>query len=470
MWATRREVNGTRVFFTPIPDFFSLAACSRRLCRNSTLDLAMPCAFACNLTIMQSRVLITGLGFVTSIGNDKTEVLSSLQAQRHGIERVTWFDNPAVPVKVLGTLKAFDCPGQDYEDWTYPDRYSIARETLRSMSPGVLYAHCATLQAVEDAGLEAAAISDPRTGLLTASAGSPGIMCEYLRQMRAVEGRRTHPMAVVSSVAGSLHFNMCAFYKIKGAGCGFVSACSSSTHALLYAAEEIRHGRQDRMLVVGAEEILPESVLPFSGMRALSPSDDPDKASRPFDRNRDGFVATGGGVTMILESEATATARGAKVYGELAGWAQAGDGYHIAISHPEGDGLRRAMLLALESAGVEPHDVQYINAHATSTQIGDLAEGRAIQSVFGVNRSPVVSSTKGLTGHGLSVAGVMEAGFCALLFEAGFAPGNSGLETPDPALGDLRLPKENVELRSDCIVSNSSGFGGGNVCLVLRRV
>jgi len=418
---------------------------------------------------MPHRVVITGLGLITSIGNDRSTVLRSLRELRHGFRRYEFLGNPDLPVKVIGAVPDFDLEGPDYQGWKIPAPYEISRETLRSLSPHGVYAHCSVLQAISDAGLTPELLSNDATGLFTASAGSPGVMHHYLAQMHRSRGHRNHPMGVVTTVSGTLHFNLCAFFKIRGAACGFVSACSSSSHALLYAGEEIRHGRQERMLVTGAEELMPETVLPFNGMRALSTNPDPDKASRPFDRDRDGFVPMGGGVTMVLEREEAARARGARILGELAGWGQAADGYHIAIPHPDGDGLRRAMEVALRDADRDAAEVDYVNAHATSTTAGDLAEGRALEALFGSKGlRPAISSTKALTGHGLSLAGVAEAAFCTLALEEGFVPGSAHIESLDPAFESLRILRASEAGTPQLIMSNSSGFGGGNVVLLLR--
>ncbi len=419
---------------------------------------------------MNHRVVVTGMGLITSIGNDPTSVVASLKGLKHGFERVIFLNNPNLPVKLAGMVKDFDVAEVDYSHWTFPERYQIGREWLRSLAPHGVFAMASMMQAVEDSGLADAELSHDETGLFTASAGSPMLMHSFLRQMHATEGRRNMPMGVVSTVAGTLHFNLSAYYKIRGATCGFVSACASSSHAMAYAVEEIRLGRQKRMFVCGAEEVTADSILPFSGMRALSTNGDPCSASRPFDRGRDGFVATAGGVTLLLEDAESAVARGAKIYAEVKGWGQASDGFHIAISHPDGEGLRRAMNYSLKMANLEVGDIDYINAHATSTQPGDLAEGKAIQALFGKAGSrPPVSSTKALTGHGLSLAGVMEAAFSVLAINEGFIPGAAHLRDRDSAFDDLNLPSQTVEAPVRHVLTNSSGFGGGNVSIVLAK-
>ncbi|GHC09049.1 beta-ketoacyl-[acyl-carrier-protein] synthase family protein [Cerasicoccus arenae] len=414
------------------------------------------------------RVAITGLGFVTSIGNDRTAVTDSLRELKHGIALSTNLTDKD-PISVLGTLKGFDTTSMDVEDWTYPSDYKIRREHLRSMSPHVLYAHCALVQAIADSGLDEHEVSSRETGLFTASAGSPRGVHFNIERMNNLGVGRVSPMAVVSSVVGSLSFNLVASFKIMGASGGFASACASSGHALGYAFDEIALGRQQRMFVVGAEDGNREAILPFAGMRALSPSKDPAAASRPFDKNRNGFVGTGGGAVMVLENLDAAKARGAKIYAELLGWGQASDGYNVAISHPEGHGLAEAMTRAMNASKVNPEQVEYINAHATSTQIGDLSEIQALRKAFPEHR-PFVSSTKALTGHGLSLASVMEAGFTAIGMHENFTPGSANITTLDPKTEGVNILTETHTSAPKIALKNSSGFGGANVTLVMRAM
>lgn len=414
--------------------------------------------------------VITGLGFITSIGNDRPTVLRSLRELRHGFESVEFFGNPDLPVKVAGTVKGFAFPTPNWRDWVWPDHFAVDRELLRGLAPHGVYALCALQQALADAGLDPAALAGGQTGLFCASAGSPFLLGHFLNQMYATRGERGNPMGIISSIAGTLNFNLAAHYKISGAVCGFVSACASSSHALGYAMDEIRLGRQQRMLVVGAEDMTAESIVSFSTLRALSNNPDPATASRPFDRRRDGFVGTGGAVALVVEDAALACRRGARIYAELVGWGQAGDGYSVATSHPDGAGLREAMRRTLADARVDANEVSYVNAHATSTPAGDRSEALALQAVFTSNGAkPRVSSTKALTGHGLSLAGAMEAAFCALAVAEGFIPGAAHLEEPDPVCAGLDLPRVSLCEAPRLVLNNSSGFGGSNVCHLLRR-
>jgi 3-oxoacyl-[acyl-carrier-protein] synthase-1 len=322
---------------------------------------------------------------------------------------------------------------------------------------------------VADAGLAPEDISNPDTGLFAASAGSPGMLSLYMQRMHELGVMRCSPLGVVASIAGTVQFNLVAHRQIQGSSTGFASACASSSHAIGYACDEIALGRQKRMFVVGAEDGNVETILPFASMRALSLNPDPNTASRPFDRERDGFVGTGGATVLVLESEGEVVRRGVAPYAEMAGWGQSSDGHNVAISHPDGTGLRRATERALRAAGIGPEMVDYINAHATSTPIGDVSEARAIHAVFsGAGHRPAVSSTKALTGHGLSLAGAMETGFCALAMREGFMPGSAHIEHLDPEVGDLNIIRQTIAIRPKVVLNHSSGFGGANVSLVLR--
>ncbi len=415
------------------------------------------------------RVFITGLGFVTSIGNDAATVADNLRALRHGFELYPPFQKPDILCKVVGTIKGFFTDSVDPEDWTWPSAYEIKRETIRSMAPHGLFAHCAFLQAVADARLGEEDISNRSTGLFAASGGSPMLTYFHHDRLLKLGPARCSPMGIVASIVGTLNFNLVAAFKIQGASCGFSSACASSAHAMAYAFDEISLGRQSRMFVVGGEDGNRDAILPFAGMRTLSLQSDPDLASRPFDAARDGFVGTGGGVVVVLESEAEAARRGVAPYCELLGWGQASDGYNVAISHPEGTGSRLAMENALKATGVDPEEVAYVNAHATSTLIGDVSEARALKSVFSDKGAhPAISSTKALTGHGLSLAGAMEVGFCALAMRQGFVPGSAHISNLDPACEGLNILRATRPGAPGVVLKNSSGFGGANVALILK--
>lgn len=415
------------------------------------------------------KVFITGLGFVTSIGNDAETVSASLRELRHGFELYPPFQKPDTACKVTGTVKGFNTDSPDPEDWTWPAGYEIKRETIRSMAPHGLFAHCAMLQAIRDAGLGEDDVSNRNTGLYAASGGSPMLTHFHHERMVRLGPARCSPMGIVASIVGTLNFNLVAAFRIQGASCGFSSACASSAHALGYAFDDIALGRQKRMFVVGGEDGNTDAILPFVGMRTLSLQSDPALASRPFDVARDGFVGTGGGVVAVLESEEEVARRGATAYCEVVGWGQASDGYNVAISHPDGAGLRLAMENAFAATKVAPGDIDYVNAHATSTLIGDVSEARALKAVFGAGRQrPAISSTKALTGHGLSLAGVMEVGFCALMMRLGFTSGSAHITKLDPACEGLNILRATRPGGPRMALKNSSGFGGANVALILR--
>jgi 3-oxoacyl-[acyl-carrier-protein] synthase-1 len=410
------------------------------------------------------------MGFVSSIGNDGDAVAESLIQLRHGIELYPPFDKPDAPVKVLGTIKGFEVDSADFEDWTYPDDYRIKREVLRGLAPHGVYAYCSMLQAINDASLEPPDISNGLTGLYAASAGSPFLMRQNFNRMDTLGVMRCSPTGIVASIAGTLNFNLVAAFQIRGVSCGFSSACASSGHGIGYAIEDIRSGRQNRMFVVGAEDCNRYSILPFAGMRALSLKTDPTQASQPFDADRSGFVGTGGACVMVLESEKEVERRGVTPYAELAGWGQASDGHSVAMSHPDGIGLRDAMQLAVNDADFQIGDVDHINAHATSTPIGDISEVRAIKAVFGEDHDrPLISSTKALTGHGLSLSSVLEAGFVALGMRRGFTSGSAHIRNLDPECEGLAILRETIGRSPELALCNSSGFGGSNVVIVLRK-
>jgi len=415
-------------------------------------------------------VWITGMGLITSIGNDRSSVLTSLREMKHGIENPPMLQVDESPVKVAGTVKEFEVDSSDPEDWIYPQQYRVPRATLRSFSPHVLYSWCALQQAIEDANLSEQDIQHPESGLYTSSGGSMRTIHKHFEKMDQRGVMACNPLAIVASIAGTLTFNLVAALGVRGSSTGLVSACASSGHALGTAIDEIRLGRQKRMLVVGAEDCNFESIVPFCGMRALSLETDPNQASRPFDVKRNGFVGTGGSVCLVLETQSEAERRGVTPYARFLGWGQGSDGHNVAISHPQGRGLQDAMTKALRDAQIGPNDIDYINAHAPSTSIGDASEMKALKSVFPAPQQVKVSSTKALTGHGLSLSSIMEAAFCCLALKEGFLPGSANVTEPDPELGHLDLLQTSFEIQANRIMSNSSGFGGANVSVVFEKI
>jgi 3-oxoacyl-[acyl-carrier-protein] synthase-1 len=415
------------------------------------------------------RAVITGLGFITSIGNSRAEVLDSLRAVRTGVERFHEFEAPNIPVKLAGTVKGFEFSDTSFEDWVYPERYKIPREVLRPMTPNALYAYFAMREAIEDAALPPELVSNEETGLTCASGGSMWMAYDNLHTMVTRGVMRCQPMAIINSIPGSLYINLTPAFKIKGPSLGLSSACSSSAHALGLAFDMVRQGRQKAVFVVGAEDCNKYTILPFATVRALSVQTDPEKSPCAFDVKRDGFVGTGGATVLVVEELEQAQARRApRIYAELLGWGQASDGYNVLAPEPTGEGLARTMRLALADADLPPEKLDYINAHATSTSFGDASEIQAIKAVFKDGKTPLVSSTKSLTGHGLSLAGAMEAGFCCLALHDKFTPVSAHITELDPVCEGVPIVTEPTDAVPRLVMNNSSGFGGTNVSIVMR--
>ena len=419
------------------------------------------------------RAVVTGLGFITSIGHGRAEVLESLRAGRSGVEVHPQFDRPEIPVKLAGTVKGFEFLHAQPESWKWPPGLEIPRAQLRSLPPHGVFAHAAMQEAIADAGLSPGQVASPGTGMFCASAGSTWLQHRHVEKMLREGILRCPPLSVAASIAGTLNFNLTAHFKIQGASGGFVSACASSAHAFGAALDLIRLGRQDVMFVVGAEDGDLFSLLPFASCRALTRATNPRVSPCAFDVKRDGFAGTGGAAVLVLEELAHARARGAHVYAEAAGWGQTSDGHDVMAPEPDGLGLERAMGAALADAGWQPGEVDYVNAHATSTPAGDRAELRALRRVFAADgphrASPAISSTKSQTGHALSMAGAMEAAFCCLALREGFLPGSINITELDPEAAGLNIVMAPTSAAPARVLSNSSGFGGANVVLAFQR-
>lgn len=416
---------------------------------------------------MAFRIVVTGIGFTSCIGNSKTQVANSLESLTSGIQEHHFYDNPNLRVKAIGKPTGFEFPSSNWRSWELPQDLKIDSSILRSLPPHGVYAYAALQEAMADAGFAKADLANSDTGLYCASAGSPMLLHNNLSALEKANGERGNPMGILSSISGSLNFNLGSWLGNQGTNCGFVSACTSSSHALGYAFDDIALGRQKRAIVVGAEDATAESLMPFAAMRALSTNPDITRASRPFDAGRDGFVGAGGSAVLILEEETAAKKRGAEIYATFESWAQTSDGYHRASPHPEGHGLQKAIRRAIEIAGVNPDDIDYINAHATSTIAGDAAEATAIGNVFS-QQQPLTSSTKALTGHGLSMAGALEAAICCLSLKKQLIPGNAHLEKLAPECAHLNIPLKSENRPINRVLNNSSGFGGSNVCHVFK--
>lgn len=416
-----------------------------------------------------NRVVVTGLGFISSIGNDRAAVLQSLREGRCGIEVMPELAAANDRVKLAGTVKGFAFPTADPLDWTFPAHVQFSRSQLRTLVPNAVFASVAMDEAIRDAQLDPALVSSPQTGLYCASAGSSWMTHVALDSVLNRGPARTSAPTVVTGMPNSLHLNLTAKFAIKGASVGFSSACASSAHALGSACDLIRLGRQKIMFVVGAEDCHPCNILPFASLRALSAQSDPALAPRPFDVNRDGFIITGGGAALVLEDAEHAAARRATIYAEVKGWGQATDGYDVVAPDPSGNGLARTMTNALQDAHLDASAIDYLNAHATATAAGDLAELNALKTVFTGDKRPKVSSTKALTGHGLSLAGALEAGICCLALHEGFMPASAKIQNLDPACDGIPILTKRCDEAPRMTMSNSSGFGGANVALIFGK-
>lgn len=403
----------------------------------------------------QRRVVVTGLGIVSCIGNDVATVTDALRQSRSGITHVAEYAELGLNSQVAGIP---DVSGEP----------AIDRKARRFMADAAIYAHHAMRKAVNDARLTAAEIADPRTGLIVGSGvGSPYQHVKAAEIFRSRGLSKLTPYYVPQVMGSTTSACLAMAYGIQGPSYSITSACASSAHCIGNAADQIRFGLMDRAFVGGAEEVCWTSTMLFDAMGALSTKHNatPLTASRPFDRDRDGFVIAGGAGILVLEAEEVARARGATIYAEIAGYAACSDGKDMV--QPDARGAARAMRSAIANAG-NPQ-IDYINTHATSTPLGDAAELEGIRQVFG-DSTPAVSSTKGLTGHAIAASGVQEAIYCLLMMEHGFIAGSANLFDPDPVTTGIPIVRKTTDGRIDHALSNSIGFGGSNVSLIFRRV
>jgi len=415
------------------------------------------------------RVVITGLGFVSSIGNSQHCVLESLRSGATGIGIHPELEAAEAPVRLAGLISGFDFPSVYPQSWKWPPHVKIPREHLRSLPPHGVYAHVALQEALGQAQLSGELLRSDQTGLLTASVGSAQLLYRHLEKMLTHGIAQCHPFVMTSSIAGTLNFNLAASLGIRGVSGGCVSACASSAQALGLAFDQIRLERQKRMIVVGAEDCDLFSILPFASFHALTRSRDPRDSPCAFDCRRDGFAATGGAAALVLEEKDSALQRGATLLAEITGWGWTSDGFHPMSPDPTGEGIARAMGMALDQAGLPPAEIDYVNAHASSTQAGDKAEAVALAGFF-EGATPWISSTKSQTGHALSMAGALEAGICVLALQHGLVPANLNLRDPDPTAASLRLAARPERAAIRHVLSNSSGFGGVNVSLIFKKI
>jgi 3-oxoacyl-[acyl-carrier-protein] synthase-1 len=400
------------------------------------------------------RVVVTGLGIVSSIGNNQGEVTDSLKAGRSGIEFNSEFAEMGFRSHVHGSVHI------DIDAL-------IDRKIRRFMGDAAAYNYIAMQQAIEDAGLGEAQVSHPRVGLIVGSGGASHANTVAAADILRAKGiRRVGPYMVPRTMGSTTSANLATAFRIKGVNYSISSACSTSAHCIGNALEQIQLGKQDMVFAGGGEELGWEGAMMFDAMGALSSryNETPEKASRAYDADRDGFVISGGGGVLVLEELEHARARGAKIYAELAGYGATSDGFDMV--QPSGEGAVRCMHLALE--GVEGK-VDYINAHGTSTPAGDMKELEAIREVFG-NDIPPVSSTKSLTGHALGAAGVNEAIYSLLMMQHNFLTVSANIENLDTAAEGMPILLERKDnVAAEIMLSNSFGFGGTNACLVFRR-
>jgi len=408
------------------------------------------------------RVVVTGIGLITPVAVGTDENWSGLIAGRSGLGPITRFDPTEHLVRIAGEVKDFDAV-----EWVG------GRKNARKMDRFIHFAMAATKLAFADAGLDYPVTNPERTGVIIGvGMGGLATIEEAAEVLRTKGPKRLSPFMLPRLLANLAPGQVSILIGSHGPNWCPVSACATGAHGVGEAARLISHGDLDVAVAGGAEAtITPLGVGGFAAMRALSTrNDDPQGASRPFDADRDGFVAAEGSGVLILESEAYARARGARIIAEIAGYGQSADGYHITQPDPDGKGAQSAMRRALTNAGLEPDAVDYINAHGTSTPINDATESKAIESVFGDHaRKLWVSSTKSMTGHMLGAAGAVEAGVCALAISRGEVPPTINQITPDPECRLDYVPNTARRGRIDVALSNSFGFGGTNVSLVLRR-
>ncbi len=401
------------------------------------------------------RVVVTGLGIVCSIGNNKQEVITSLRTGRSGIcfhapyAELGFRSHVHGPIRLdLGEL--------------------IDRKLRRFMGDGAAYNYLAMQQAVEDAGLEPREVCDSRAGLIMGSGtGSTEGVLRSVELLRTKGARKVGPFMVPRIMSSTNAACLATSFHIKGTSYAISSACATSAHCIGHAAELIQMDKQDLVFAGGGEEIHWSATLVFDAMGALSShfNGRPEIASRPYDTERDGFVISGGGGVVVLEELGHARSRGAKIYAELVGYGATSDGFDMV--QPSGEGAVRCMRQALQT--VEGR-VDYINAHGTSTQAGDIRELEAIREVFG-QHVPWISSTKSLTGHGIGAAGVHEAIYSLLMMESRFVSASANIFNLDAGARDMPIVRERLEeMRLDTVMSNSFGFGGTNACLVFKRL
>jgi 3-oxoacyl-[acyl-carrier-protein] synthase-1 len=402
------------------------------------------------------RVVVTGMGIVSSIGNNTQEVLASLREARSGISKAEDYAKYGFRCQVQGA------PSLNPEEM-------VDRRAMRFHARGTAWNHVAMDQAIRDAGLEENEISNERTGIIMGSGGpSTRIIMEAADITREKGPKRIGPFAVPKAMSSTASATLATWFKIKGVNYSISSACATSNHCVGNAYEMIQYGKQDVMFAGGCEDLDWTMSNLFDAMGAMSTkyNDTPSRASRAYDANRDGFVIAGGAGVLVLEELEHAKARGARIYGEIVGYGMTSDGYDMVA--PSGEGAIRCMRMALKDV----HDpIDYINPHATSTPVGDQKEIEAIRTVFGAgDKCPPISATKSLTGHSLGATGVQEAIYSLLMMNNRFICESAHIEELDPEFADMNIVRKRVDdAKIDTVLSNSFGFGGTNATLAFSR-
>lgn len=401
------------------------------------------------------RVVVTGLGIVSSIGNNANEVLASLREAKSGVIAAPEYAELGFRCQVHAA------PQIDWESL-------VDRRAARFLAPGTAYAHIAMEQAIADSGLSESEISHERTGLIVGSGGpSTRVIIDAAATTKEKGPKRIGPFAVPKAMSSGPSAVLSTWFKIRGINYSISSACATSAHCIGAAAEQIQLGKQDIVFAGGCEELDWSLSNLFDAMGAMSSNfnDRPAVASRAYDKNRDGFVIAGGAGILVLEEYEHAKARAAKIYGEVVGYAANSDGYDMVA--PSGEGAVRCMRLAMAEAG--NRTIDYLNPHGTSTPVGDSKEMGAVRDVFG-DKAPMISSTKSLTGHSLGAAGAQEAIYSILMLNNDFAAESANIEELDPEFADLPILRQRADKPLETVMSNSFGFGGTNASVVFKKV
>jgi 3-oxoacyl-[acyl-carrier-protein] synthase II len=408
---------------------------------------------------MKRRVVITGLGAITPIGLNVSEFWNGLKEGKHGFGPITQFDATDYKCKVVGEVKGF--VPKDYID----------PKAARRMARFSQFAVAAAKEAITDAGLDMS-VEDPyKVGTCIGSGvGSLQEMESAYDKIITKGPNRVSPFVVPMMISNMASGNVAIQFGCKGKSIDVVTACATGTNSIGEAFRTIQYGDADVMITGGAEAaVTPIGIATFDSLTALTSSTDPDRCSIPFDKDRDGFVLGEGSGVLVIEELEHAKARGAKIYAEITGYGTSSDAYHITSPEESGESPAQAMLNAVNDAGIQPEEVQYINAHGTSTHLNDITETNAIKKAFGDHANDIkINSTKSMTGHLLGAAGAIEAVVCAKTIEEGYIHRTRGLVESEPEL-DLNYCKEPYEQDVDCVISNSLGFGGHNACLLLQK-